>query len=136
MFSVGREGKPVGLDQVFSQEANATLVVEAVHTLKRNFLLLSLDQIKRRVREVNGAVGTSHNIIGAVEFLAFIAVGEDSVFSLRRDRDDGSQNAGAINQAVLPVVGVAVRISESDHFLFAAIERDAIDLVLLFIAHV
>ena len=43
MFSVGRKGKPVGLSQIFGQETDAALVIQAVHALERYFLLLQLD---------------------------------------------------------------------------------------------
>ena len=63
-------------------------------------------------------------------------VREDGVLSIRSHYDHGTQNARAVDQTVLAVVGVAVRIAQRDHILFAPVEEDAIDLVLTFVADV
>src|SRR5229473_4195615 len=125
-LAIGREGKPVGLCEVFGQEADISFFVQAVHALERYFLLLSFHQIERGIGEVESTVGTDHDIIRTVEFLSLILVSQYGVFPVRSYRDDGAQNAGAIDQTMLPVVGIAIGIAERDHFLFAAVFLSAV----------
>ena len=47
-----------------------------------------------------------------------------------------AQNAGAINQTVLPVEGVAIGIAQRDQLLFMSVQKDTINLVLNLVAYV
>jgi len=112
------------------------LVIQAIDALESNFLLLSRDKIKCGIGEVDGAVGTKDDVIRAVQFLAFETVSEDLVFSVGSDLNDGAKDAGAVNEAMIAVVGVAVGIAERNDFLLLAVERNVENFVGNFIADV
>src|SRR5205823_7336636 len=82
------------------------------------------------------AVRPGHYIIRAVEFLSFIVVSQYSVFPVRSQGDDGAQNAGAVNQSMLLVVSVAIRIAQRNQLLLATIQEDPINLVLNFVTDI
>src|SRR6266436_6643227 len=89
-LSIGRKSKAVRLRQVLGQETNIALFIQAVHTLERGFLLLSLYQIECGIGEVNRAVGTDYHIVRAVQFLSFVTISQYGVFSVESYGDDGT----------------------------------------------
>ena len=82
------------------------------------------------------AVGANHHIVRTVEFLAFKVIGENCVFPIRRDSNDGAQYAGTINQSMLLVVSIAIGIAERNQFFFVAVQKDAVNFVLNLVAYV
>ena len=82
LLAVGRKSEPVRLSQVFRQQLDGAFVVESVHALKRDLLLLSSNQVQRRIGEIEGPLRPNNYVIGAVEFLAFVVVGENGIFSV------------------------------------------------------
>ena len=96
-FAIGGERQTVGLSQVFGQQTNAALCIEAIHALKGNLLLFSLHQIKRGIGEVDCAVGSDNHIIGTVELPAFVLVCQHCVVPIRSYLDNGAQHAGTID---------------------------------------
>jgi hypothetical protein len=63
-------------------------------------------------------------------------IGEDVVFSVGSDCDDGAQHTGAVDQPMLAVEGVAVGVTERNHFFFPAIGIEPVNLVDSFVAYV
>ena len=107
--------------KVFRKQAHIAFGVQAVHALKRNFLLLPWGQIKRRICEIKRAVWAEHHVVGTVESLSFEVVSKNLIISIFRNGNDGPQDAGAINQSAHPVVGVTIGITERNEFLFSPI---------------
>ncbi len=67
------------------------------------------------------SIRAQHHVVGAVEALPLISIHDGCVaLSIGRETNDSAQDAGAIQQPVLPVVGVAVGISEGDDLLLLA----------------
>ena len=56
--------------------------------------------------------------------------------TIRLDSDHRAEDARAIYQAVLAVIGISVRITERDKFFFTAVGVDAKNLVVDLIAHI
>jgi len=111
-LAVGRKGQAVGLAEFLGEQSDFAAGVEPEDTLIGEFLLFSIHQVECRIGEVQRVIGAENNVVGAVEFLSFEAIRKDCVFSIGRKADDRAQHAGSINQPMLLVVGVAVRISE------------------------
>ena len=97
-LSIGGEGQPVGLGQIFCQQLHFVIRIEAIHTLERNLLPLSLRQIESRVGEIDRTVRTNDDVVRAIEVFPLVAVGQDLVFAIRLDLDDGAQNARTVQQ--------------------------------------
>src|SRR5262249_46316121 len=70
------------------------------------------------------------------ELLSFVSIGENFVFSVDRDFNDGSQYTRAVNQAMLAVECVSVGVAECDDFFFLAVWIHSKNLFVGFIAHV
>ena len=124
------------MGHVFDQQSNFAVCAQAEHALIRKLLLFAFDEIERGIGEIERAIGSQNDIVRAVEFLPLIAIGEHFVFSVRIHGDDGAQDAGAIDQPVLLVVGVAVRIAQADDVFVMAVGKQLENLVGDFVADV
>jgi hypothetical protein len=136
VFPIGGKGEPVRLCQIFGEKAHFALFVEAVDALEGKLLLFSFYQVESRVREVDRSIRTDGDVVGAVEFLPLEAIRENCVLAVRSDGDDCAENASAVNEPALAVIGVTVGIAERNELLFAAVRIHLENLVLLFIADV
>src|SRR5882724_2064744 len=144
MFAVGRKCQTVGLRKVFGQQSHVALVVaintalnvETIDALERNLLLLTLHQIQRGVGEVERAIRANNDVIRAIEFLSLKTVGEHSVFSIRRQGNNRAKHAGALDEAVIVIVGAPIGVAERNKFFLPAVQEDPVNLVLLFIADI
>ena len=65
-----------------------------------------------------------------------VAIGQHFVFAIGFHGDDGAQDAGAIDQPVLLVVGVAVRIAQADDIFVMAVGEQFENFVGHFVADV
>ena len=72
----------------------------------------------------NAPVWPNDYVVRTVEFLAFVMVREDLVFSVGSYFDDGAQYAGTVDQPMLAVEGVAIGIAECNHFFLFAVRID------------
>ena len=88
LCALRREGEPVGLVELLGEQLDLAIGGESVNTLKGDFLLLTLRQVRGWVGKVNRAIRTKHHIVGAVQALALVAVGEISCSSCRRARGE------------------------------------------------
>ena len=78
-----------------------------------------------------GLCGISCGPLTTVEF-----VGKNCVFSVGRYRNNRAKNAGAIDQPLLAVVRVSIRIAHGNHVFLSAIHGDFVDFVLFLVADV
>jgi hypothetical protein len=83
LFFAGREGKPVGLDEVVDRDLDrAALRIDPVDVLLLLFLLglealvVGHDPVSR-VGETDRAVGGDDHVVRRVQLLAVVAVGDD-----------------------------------------------------------
>src|ERR1035438_8629756 len=136
LLAIGRKGQPVGLRQLFGQQRDFSIGIQAEDSLKGKLLFFSRYQVKRWIGEIQSTAGTKHYVIRTVQFLAFEAIGKNCVLAFGSYSDYRAQHAGAIDQAVLLVVGVAVWIAKRDDFGSLAIQRHLINLVHFFVADV
>ena len=79
--------------------------------MKGDFLLFAGHQIESWIAEIEGTVRSYDHVVRAVEFLPFETIGENFIFSIRPNLDDRSQYARAIDQPMLAIEAVAVRVS-------------------------
>src|ERR1700691_6004915 len=63
-------------------------------------------------------------------------VRQNFIFSVGSDRDDRAQYAGAVDQPMLSVEGIAVGITERNHFVFLSIGMEPVNLVDSFVAYI
>src|SRR3954470_9559498 len=63
MFSVRRKGEAVRLGEIFCEQAYVGFIIEAIHALKRNFLLCAGTEIHIRISEIERTVRTDDNIV-------------------------------------------------------------------------
>ena len=68
MFTIRRERQAIGLSKIFGQQPHRAFAVQTIHALERDLLLLTLYQIKCRVREINGTIGTNYDVVGLLSF--------------------------------------------------------------------
>src|SRR5205823_5864350 len=109
---------------------------QPVDSLKWNFLLLSFQQVKSRIGEIQRSIGAHNDVVRAIKPLPFKAVGKRRILPIRTHADYRSQYACAIDKPLLLIEGIAIRISEREHGLLLSIQINAIDLILRFVADV
>ena len=136
LAAVQRKCQPIRLAQILGEQAHCAVVTQPVNTLKGNFLFFPSHKVKRRISKVQSPIRSHDHVVRTVEFLPFIVVGKNLVFPIRRDFDNGSQHACAIDQPALPVEGIPIRIAQCDEFFFATIRPDLENLVDLLVAHI
>src|ERR1700733_5191236 len=79
MPAVGRERQSIRLFDVPREETKVAFRIQAIDALIWDLLYFSLGQIQSGIGEVDCAVRTDRHVVGAIEFLVLISVGENRV---------------------------------------------------------
>src|SRR4029077_20970792 len=97
------------------------LVIQTIDSLKWHLLLSARDEVHGWVREVERAVPSNHDVVRSVEFLPFVVIGENFIFSVRGHFDYRAQHARTIDKPVPAVEGVAIGIAKRDYFFLLSV---------------
>src|SRR5581483_5835925 len=83
-FLVGGKRDSVGRFELFSEELQLP-IAPAIHALKGQFLLgivTALAQAVWRIREIERAIGFVYQVVGAVQALSLIFIGQRGAFAV------------------------------------------------------
>src|SRR5215813_6470576 len=109
-LAIGRESKPIWLREIFGEQLNIAIGVQAIDSLEWYFLLFTCNQIQCRISKIQRGIGTDDDIIRAVQLFSVVVVRQNLILAVRCHLNDGAQNAGTIDQAALTIESIAVRI--------------------------
>ena len=114
LLLIGREGQAVGIDDVGDDRRQLAVGTNAVD-IGRGLLWLGAEAFplavdaEQRVGEPDGVVGLNHDVVGRIELLALIAVGQHrqapALFGAHHTAGDGVL---AGDEAPLPVTHIAI----------------------------
>src|SRR6185312_7041295 len=138
LFPVGRKRQTIRLANFLCKQGDLAVLSYTIDSLKRSFLLLSFRQVRGGIGDINRSVWPKHHIIRRVKPLAAIPIRNNCVaLAVRRKTNHRPQHARAIQNPSMPVIGVSVRIPQSNHFLLLpALYIDLENLVQRLIADI